>query len=368
MIRISTILALLFASASAVSAAELGTWRRLPDLPDPLGVAGAFAGVSGGALIVAGGANFPDKKPWEDGGKKVWHDEVYLLDRPDGRWKRIDNKLPHGPLAYGVSVSDHGSVLCVGGSDSERHWPDAFALSWNKNKLTTHPLPPLPRPIANACGTITASKFYIAGGQETPDSTAALDTLYVLDLSAEKLAWRELEACPGGGRILAVAAALGDDFYIFGGAELKRSDDGKAIRRYRSDAWRYRPGAGPGAGWRRRAELPHPVVAAPSPAPIDANGILLLGGDDGSQAALTPPQGHKGFSKSILCFDLSARAWREIDDAPLPAPRVTAPCVWWEEQWIIPSGERAPGVRSPEVWSLKPAPSPAAASAPPTRD
>src|SRR5262245_23532811 len=37
-----------------------GTWTQLPPLPDREGFAGAFAGVTGGALIVAGGANFPD--------------------------------------------------------------------------------------------------------------------------------------------------------------------------------------------------------------------------------------------------------------------------------------------------------------------
>jgi len=31
------------------------------------GVAGAFPGITGDKLIVAGGANFPDKKPWEGG-------------------------------------------------------------------------------------------------------------------------------------------------------------------------------------------------------------------------------------------------------------------------------------------------------------
>ena len=42
----------------------------------------------GGAILVAGGANFPDKKPWE-GGKKVWYDTVFVLEtagrRMEGR-------------------------------------------------------------------------------------------------------------------------------------------------------------------------------------------------------------------------------------------------------------------------------------------
>ena len=58
--------------------APAGGWTKLPSLPDKEGVAGPFAGVSHGALIVAGGANFPDEKPWE-GGKKVWSDTVFVL-------------------------------------------------------------------------------------------------------------------------------------------------------------------------------------------------------------------------------------------------------------------------------------------------
>src|SRR5438128_828532 len=53
-------------------------WNSLPDLPNPVGVAGPFVGVFNDALIVAGGANFPEAPPWR-GGKKTWHDAVYVL-------------------------------------------------------------------------------------------------------------------------------------------------------------------------------------------------------------------------------------------------------------------------------------------------
>ena len=98
MIRFTVILCM-----TAIACAGDGlVWKQLPSLPDPPGVAGSFAGVSGISLIVAGGANFPDKMPWE-GGKKVWHDRVWVLDKPDGTW-REGSKLPR-PLGYGVSVS-----------------------------------------------------------------------------------------------------------------------------------------------------------------------------------------------------------------------------------------------------------------------
>ena len=54
-------------------------WKQLPPIPDREGFAGSYAGVSGNALLVAGGANFPDKRPWE-GGTKIWYDRVFVLE------------------------------------------------------------------------------------------------------------------------------------------------------------------------------------------------------------------------------------------------------------------------------------------------
>lgn len=86
----------------AGSLAEAPKWEPLPSVPDPEGFASPFAGVAGGALLVAGGANFPDKRPWE-GGTKVWHDTVFALGSPDAAWVTAE-RLPR-PNAYGVSVT-----------------------------------------------------------------------------------------------------------------------------------------------------------------------------------------------------------------------------------------------------------------------
>jgi N-acetylneuraminic acid mutarotase len=320
-------------------------WTPLPPLPDAEGFAGAFAGVAGGKLIVAGGANFPGKKPWE-GGTKVWHDGVFVLDRPGGEWA-IAGKLPR-PLGYGVCATHRDAVICAGGSDATRHYADAFRISLKDGSLVTAPLPPMPKPVANACGAIVGDTLYVAGGQESPTSGTALATLFALDLAAPTPAWRELEPCPGGGRIFGVAAALDGDLYVMSGASLAPGDAdaaGKVTRTYLTDAWRYRPSK----GWTRMADLPRPVLGAPSPAPAnDARGFLVLGGDDGSQVGVTPPQGHKGFSKSVLRYDATADKWTPAGD--LPAARVTTPCARWEGMWIVPTGEAFPGVRSPEVW------------------
>ena len=103
---------LLPAKTEAASPLE---WSNLEPLPDEHGFAGAFAGISNGALIVAGGANFPDGFPWE-GGEKAWHDSIFVLEEPGGAWKKLDEKLPR-PLAYGVSASTSSGTYFIGGQD-----------------------------------------------------------------------------------------------------------------------------------------------------------------------------------------------------------------------------------------------------------
>ena len=134
-----------FMTAHLSSAQPKLDWQQLPPLPDPIGFAGPFAGTSGGALIVAGGANFPDKMPW-DGGRKVWYDTVFLLDRTNGQW-RTAHKLPR-PLGYGVSLTTPDGVLCIGGSDSAQHVRDVFLLSYSHGELKAETLSPLPGPLA----------------------------------------------------------------------------------------------------------------------------------------------------------------------------------------------------------------------------
>src|SRR3954462_3300250 len=115
--KLLLILVLALTRVSAIA----GEWKQLPSMPDAIGLAGSFAGVSGGALLVAGGANFPDKMPWE-GGRKVWHDRVWVLESANASWREVGG-LPR-PLAYGISVSSRDSVICVGGSDADRHYAD----------------------------------------------------------------------------------------------------------------------------------------------------------------------------------------------------------------------------------------------------
>ena len=172
--RCVALLVLVLLCGTACGGSGVLEWSELAPLPDAHGVAGPFAGVSGDALIVAGGANFPEGPPWEDHPKR-WHDTVYVLTAPDGAWKQA-GKLPR-PLAYGVSVTWNDAVVCAGGGDADRHYADAFVLRWTGEGLETQALPALPQPCAFGAGVLLEDTVYVAGGQESPQAEAALKAL-----------------------------------------------------------------------------------------------------------------------------------------------------------------------------------------------
>lgn len=329
---------------------EERNWGRLPPIPNPLGVAGPIVGTDGSSLLIAGGANFPDAPPWQ-GGKKVWHDRVYVLNEPDGKWH--DAGTLAQPIGYAVSLSipdglgEGPGVAFFGGSDADRHYADGWLLRWRDGRLEQTKLPSLPRPCAQGCGALVGNTIYVAGGIESPDATVAMRQFWELDLAKQPLAWKELAAWPGPARMLSVATVQDGAFYLCSGVELSAGADGKPVRRYLRDAYRYRPDL----GWSRIADLPRAAAAAPSPAPVnDPSGFLILGGDDGSRVDFRPLDQHPGFPRSILAYNARRDAWEESGEQP--ASHVTTSTVLWRNRYVIPSGEVRPGVRSPEVLSL----------------
>lgn len=317
-------------------------WTRLPDIPDKEGFAAPFVGASNGALIVAGGANFPNGYPWE-GGQKLWYDSVFVLEKPTGQW-RTGFKLPR-PLAYGVSIATDKGLLCVGGGDSERHLTDVFLLEWIDNQIKTTKYPALPRPCAFASGARVGNIVYLAGGIETPSATRAMNTFWALNLKKLKDGWEELTAWPGPERMLAVAGSANQTFFLISGTSLHPDAENKPERTYLRDGFRYSPKS----GWKKTADIPAPAVASPSPAPVvNGSNLLVICGDDGSKIGFEPLSKHPGFPKRTLAYDIKKDSW--TNGGAVPFSIVTVPVATWNGHFVIANGEARPGVRSPNVW------------------
>ncbi len=321
------------------------TWEKLPPIPDAEGFAGAFAGVSNGALIVAGGANIAGEK-WGETFTKQWHDSAFVLEKPGGKW-RGGFTLPRA-LGYGVSVTTERGVVCIGGSDSQRHHAECFLLEWHGGRIATTALPALPNPCANMCGALAGSVIYVAGGIEKPDAIEALKTFWKLDLAAVEPRWESPDPWPGPERMFAVAGVVGDSFFIFSGAKLHAGADGKPVREYLRDAYRFTPGK----GWTRLADMPRAAVAAPSPA-LKAGGsrLLIVSGDDGTKVDFQPVREHPGFPRDVLAYDVARDEWSSAGEVPFS--RGTVPVVRWLGRDVIPNGEVRPRLRTPEVWTVR---------------
>lgn len=340
-------------------------WDRLPDLPDREGFAGVFSGVvSEGEedfLVVAGGANFPDGRPWEDG-KKFYYDGIYILPlKDDSEWRTAAVKLPI-KVGYGMSVSlKSGQCLFMGGKNEEGSRAEVLELSMASGKIKMTDIGNLPEVMAEGVAALVNGEVLVGSGGDGEETQREFFKMTRSDpamVEWESLGWPE----GARGRMYSVAGVKGGKFYLFGGRDFAESEEKKANRieglDFLKDCWELDVSSG---AWKRLADLPEARSAAPSMAlPIGASSLLMLGGVPvefwKDQVAARPEikgQGmeHPGFPASILSYNIVTDQWTESGSLPLAgtfAP-VTTPVVFWDDKVIIPTGEIKPGVRSPQV-------------------
>lgn len=334
------------------------SWSQLESVPDADGFAGSYAGVSNGTFLVAGGTNFPGgKRPWTNG-TKTWYDYIYALEKPEGDWKLV-GKLPK-PMGYGVSLTYDNGLLCVGGGDAKQNFAEVYLLRYVNGKISTETFPSMPGSLINACGVIAGDILYVQGGIATPTGLTQ-NIFWSLDLKSGK-EWNILDTIPATSRMLATAGTVEGRVYIFGGVELEITPpDSLPHREYLKDAWCYDKLK----GWKKLADLPHPLAAAPSPAyNAGQSHLILFGGDDGENASRVQElkDKHPGFRNEILAYNTITDTWSVTGKMPVVkkedaetnphgsvyAP-VTTPLTTWNGKVIIAGGEARPAVRTNKV-------------------
>ena len=307
-----------------------------------MGVSAMYAGVGGGALVVAGGANFPDT-PASEGGRKAFYDHIYKYD---GRGWQCVGRLPE-PAAYGVSYSCGDRLIVAGGANASGTLRSAYSIELKDDTAVISSFFELPRAIEQAAGASTGGRLYLFGGIADGEPSASL---YMLDTESNDARWVELAAAPEP-MVQPVMAASGGRLYVWGGFNSSTKDVSSNGYCYdlQSDTW------SPAAG--------HPdggtFTGACAVTLVDG-GILCAGGvdreifaaalqltGDESREYLRQPVGAYRFQRRLHIYDPSTDGWRCGGEAECAA-RAGASMVTFDGRVWILGGELKPGIRTPE--------------------
>ncbi len=344
-------------------------WEVLDRLPaaaeqeEELGVAGAFVGVHNDALIVAGGANFPEPF-WET--ERTVHDDIWVLEREGEQTTWHTGFRLERPLAYGMSVTTPEGIVCLGGTDGQSSTADVFLLQWDRERrqIVIESLPPLPTACAFGSATLLGDTVYVAGGMEDMSLASAMTNFWSLDLSQrahpERFVWHELPSWPGPPRALNLTVGQHDGrsdcVFVISGR--RPSGEGAEDIEFLRDVYKFslreqrrlhREGQDPAGAWQVCRSLPHAVCAAPGIA-VGQSHIMVFGGDDGAlfHRAEELRDQHPGFPGQTWAYHTITDTWLLAGRQPRAA--VTTTALMWDDQIVISSGEIRPRVRTPKIW------------------
>ncbi len=353
-------------------------WEKIAVLPQAdgtpsIGVAGAINAVSANVLVIAGGANFPGKKPWE-GGKKHYSNEIYVLQKKNGKYawnKNISVRLPQA-IAYCGNTSTPLGIVYAGGENETGLSDKAYLMKLNPRRglVEIISLPNLPLPLTNISLTHIDNVVYAAGGDGAILSSSRF---FSLDLASGAPKWEILPDLP---QALANTLALaqngpgGKNIFVVGG----RSKHPSGISELRSSVFIYDPIS---RIWKSGADISDDGkimnFSAGTGVSLSERYLLITGGDKGEvfhqietllsqiskastekeKVELTNRKNqliidHEGFYPGILVYDTYENTWVKAGKLPF-LPRVTTTAVMWGKHIILSNGEIKPGVRNPDI-------------------
>lgn len=329
-----------------------------------IGVAGPMTGLIGDRLVIAGGANFPGKMPWE-GGRKEYSRQAYVYRIGDAGFRLVHRQLLETAVSYAGNCSAEGALYVAGGEDSKGPVSSVMKISWQNDSLVTGSLPPLPFALTNGSLVSASGKLYFTGGE---NREFVSDRIYEYDLSGAS-EWKEAYRLPYPVSNAVVVSDGKNKIYIAGGR--KRNEN--AISTFYDQLLEADLVSGQ---IRQIATLPEPSAAGTGV--LDAEGnILLFGGDTGEtfhrvealmaeiERTADPVKKkelndrkaevqrlHPGFSKVCRKYDLKKKKWLPVAPMEGESP-VTTTALTYRDLILIPSGEIRAGVRTGRILIAK---------------
>ncbi|WP_444541753.1 hypothetical protein [Arenibacter certesii] len=369
------------------------------NIPVEKGLNGCYTGIHNGVMLVAGGANFPNKELWE-GGKKKWYNSIFVLKKPKGdvtyKWAAdLILQLPE-PLAYGASVTTKLGVLCIGGENGKNVVNSVFLLQWDKStkQVCLKKMPFLPIPLCNMSACVINDVVYVVGGQTSlgGEATSHIFTLD-LNLTPENQKWESLVGFPGPGRNQAIVTGqykgANIHLYVMSGVYFNREQYPNT--KMLSDVYEFDI---INRKWTQMKDVPNnntPLfpdgfIAAAPVLPIEKTNIIIFGGAGGENQPLAQKQeleqeieviksnnyGNKvillekiktlenesisllrstTFSRILWSYNTEKDSWIKLGTLP-KNPQIVTNALYWDNAIFIPGGEISPGVRTAGILKI----------------
>lgn len=324
------------------------------------GTAGAFIGTLGNTVLVAGGSDFPDLKPWE-GGIKTWSRDIYTIRRQGNSYEchLLDGVVLPRPTGNGCTAGNGKVLYFIGGMTPEGPTKEILSIRPEGSSYKLEASGALPEGFTANAALFHKGNLYICGSREGKN--------VLLRMNPATLQSKELSACPGpmlseGSALVYQHNGREEAFYLIGG----RGRDEAGHWQIADHVWEYLPTHdswsekspfqdGPGKGLK--------LMYAPAIAYGSAH-ILIFGGDDGieflrrdtlaagSQALTDAFASHPGFLDKVFAYHTITDSWTVLAETEQPLPAVTTAAMLGKDI-LLPSGETAPGVRSEAILAVR---------------
>ena len=317
--------------------------KSIPDAAYAKGVSAPFCGVVGDALVVAGGANFPDKSLLEGGAKRVYAD---IWAHTDGEWAHV-GVLPDS-TAYGATFAVDGALVLAGGNVCGVTTDKVYELTLQDGAAVLRALPPLPEPMEQCGWTRDGDRLYLVGGVGTTGVYACTVGEYV---------WTRLADLPEP-LVQPVAFASGGSLYVWGGFNpetLEVSDKGLVISsEVEKSLWREAPSIPDGGTFvgATGATLPDGRLAVVGGVNRAIFARALHNTPEDRIPYLSKEPAEYQFRQAVYIFDPASGAWTLLGADPACALAGPGVAVRPAGGLYVAGGELKPGVRSPRIFSL----------------
>ena len=373
----------LFLAACNTETMKVTDLKAIPDAAYAKGVSAPFCGAIQDVLVVAGGANFPDKSLLDGGAKRVYAD--IWAKAPHGRKWVHAGALPDS-TAYGATFAVDSALVLAGGNVCGVTTDKVYELRLSYGKAVLRTLPQLPVPMEQCGWTRDGENLYLVGGVGTTGVYACKIGTYV---------WSKIADLPEP-LVQPVAYASAGRLYVWGGfnpetldvsdrgivmeisprASLGRNDCDTALSTGAEGADTVISSGAEGgvekSVWAEAPAIPDGgTFVGATGATLPDGRLVVVGGVNRAIFAralhntpkdripyLSKEPAEYQFRQDVFTFDPAAGAWTRLGTVPacaLAGPGVAvrpAASASGHDALYVAGGELKPGVRSPRIFSL----------------